>query len=180
MQDHGTVNPDVAPSILQIVAYNGTAKEYAEIETGWKSSKAPEDEKRLLRTLPVFRKPELVAKTLDLILSGQIRSQDSPGVLSILLASYDTQDQAWAFVKKHWDEIVKAFPPTSMRHVASACSDFYKRKDEEDLKSFFASHKVPFGDSAIARALEEVHIAVLYHERSDAGIRKWIKAESEK
>jgi hypothetical protein len=178
MQDHNSVHPDIVPSILQIVAYNGTQKDYDEIQNGWKTAKAPEDEKRMLRTLALFRKPELVAKTLDLILSGQIRGQDSPGVLSSLLAHHDTQEQAWTFVKANWDKILKLFPPTSMRHVASACSTFYKRKDEEDLVAFFGSHKVPFGDSAVARALEEVHIGVAYHERSDAAIRKWVTAEA--
>jgi hypothetical protein len=174
------VNPDIVPSILQIVAYNGTLKDYEEIENGWKTAKAPEDEKRMLRTLAIFRNPELVAKTLDLIVSGQIRGQDSPGVLSSLLAHYDTQEQSWTFVKQNWDKILKLFPPTSMRHVASACSNFYRHKDEEDLVAFFGSHKVPFGDSAVARALEDVHISVLYHERSDAAIRKWVKTEASK
>jgi puromycin-sensitive aminopeptidase len=180
MQDHNSVNPDIVPSILQIVAYNGTLKDYEEIENGWKTAKAPEDEKRMLRTLAIFRNPELVAKTLDLIVSGQIRGQDSPGVLSSLLAHYDTQRQSWTFVKQNWDKILKLFPPTSMRHVASACSNFYRHKDEEDLVAFFGSHKVPFGDSAVARALEDVHISVLYHERSDAAIRKWVKTEASK
>jgi puromycin-sensitive aminopeptidase len=180
MADHSSLNPDVVPSILQIVAYNGTLKDYEEIEKGWRTAKAPEDEKRMLRTLAVFRNPELVAKTLDLIVSGQIRGQDSPGVLSSLLSHYDTQEQSWQFVKQNWNKILKLFPPTSMRHVASACSTFYRPKDEKDLVAFFGSHKVPFGDSAVSRALEDVHISVLYHEQSDAAIQKWVKAEASK
>ena len=101
-------------------------------------------------------------------------------MLSSLLSHYDTQEQTWQFVKQNWNKILKLFPPTSMRHVASACSTFYRPKDEKDLVAFFGSHKVPFGDSAVSRALEDVHISVLYHEQSDAAIQKWVKAEASK
>ena len=174
MHDHSSVNPDLVPAILNIVAFNGAQPEYDEMETAWKSSKAPEDEKRFLRTLTEFKRSELIAKTLDLVVSGQIRAQDSPGILGSMLEQVESQEQAWAFTKQNWVKILKLFPPTSMRKVAASCSEFYRKKDEQDLKSFFATHKVPFAASAVARSLESVHIKVLYEERYANRVRQWV------
>ena len=41
-------------------------------------------------------------------LSGEIRTQNAPGVLARAVANREHGDRAWAFVKEHWDEIVVA------------------------------------------------------------------------
>jgi aminopeptidase N len=179
MADRNAVNPDLVPTVLRIVAYNGGTQEYAQILAAWKSAKSPEDEKRFLLNLCDFRDKELVARTLDLILDGQIRAQDAPLVLSKLLSDRQNGKQAWQFTKTNWSKILKALPPTKMDRVASACSNFYLRSDEDDLKTFFANHKVPFGESALARALEDVHINVMFFERSAEQIRQWVGSQAQ-
>ncbi|HEY9757900.1 MAG TPA: M1 family metallopeptidase [Oculatellaceae cyanobacterium] len=174
MQDSKSVSPDVVTAMLTAVAFNGSDAEYDEMIAAWKSAKAPEDEKRFLQSLTHFRKPDIVSKVLALIVSGQIRSQDAPSILGSLIEHFDTQHQAWEFTKANWTRLVKQFPPTSMRHVAGACMYFHRKSDEQELKSFFATHKVPFGESTLARALEDVHINVLYEERYANRVRQWI------
>jgi len=177
LNDFRSVNPDLVPSILKIVAFNGGEKEYEEVHAAWRSAKAPEDEKRFLQTLADFKHPALVARTLDLLLSGQVRGQDAPGLLAGLLTQYESQNQAWDYTRANWSKLLKLFPPMSMREVASACSNFYRRIDEESLRTFFAVHKVPFGESAVTRALENVHINVLYQESAVARVRQWVVSQ---
>jgi puromycin-sensitive aminopeptidase len=174
IQDSKTTSPDIVTAMLTIVAFNGGETEYDEMLAAWQSARAPEDEKRFLQCLTHFRKPEVVSKVLALIVSGKIRGQDAPSILGNLLEHLDTQHQTWEFTKTNWEKLVKQFPPTSMRHVAGACENFHHKNDEQNLKGFFANHKVPFGESALARALEDVHINVLYEERYANRVRQWI------
>jgi puromycin-sensitive aminopeptidase len=180
LKNHAAVNPDVVPSILHIVSFNGGTKDYQDVVGAWKSSKNPEDEKRFLTTLASFNKPDLIAKTLNLSLSPEVRGQDATGVLGTMLARKESQEQAWSFTKAQWSGIVKRFPEMGLRHIPASCSTFYTRKAEQDLRAFFAAHKVPYASARVARTLESVHINVLFQERDAAKVRAWVKAQAAK
>ena len=120
--DHQSVAPDLVGTIFGIVAFNGGAAEYEQIKQLWKAAKNPNDESRALYTLGSFRQPELVTKTMNMALTDAVRKQDGMGLLCSPCYHRETQAQAWAYIKAHWQQITSRFPPWSLNSLAWCCS----------------------------------------------------------
>ncbi|MDZ4836858.1 MAG: M1 family metallopeptidase [Candidatus Melainabacteria bacterium] len=178
MADRQAIPADVASAVLTIVTYNGGAAEYDEIITALKTEKVPELEKRFLSSLTHFGQPELMEKTLNMVLTEEVRSQDGFRVLSGMLEGERTKHRSWQFVKDHWSEVTAKFPPRSMAVLAYACESFDKPDEEADLKSFFAAHDLPYARAAVSRMLEDVHRRVLYRKQNQEAIGAWVSAQS--
>lgn len=176
-EDRQSVPADIAKSVLSIVAYNGSEDEYNKYIAIWKKESVPELEKRVFSALGSFRKPELVERTLNLVMSDEVRAQDGFALISGLLSNRETNAQAWAFVKAHWDEIVKKFPPRSLSQIALACGSFDRPEQENDLREFFAKHELSYGKSAVARMLELAHQSVAFRVRNEAKVNDWVSAQ---
>ncbi len=174
MKDRQSIPPDVAGAILAIVAYNGGSGEYDRIRQALKTETVPELEKRFLTALTKFGEPALVERTLNMVLSPEVRSQDGFRLLSGLIEGHRTKHQTWQFVKSHWSEITTKFPPRSLTALVSACTSFDRADEEADLRSFFKQHDLPYSKSAIARTLEEVHRRVVFRKANEDTIRAWV------
>lgn len=174
MKDRNSISADIAQDVLSIVAYNGGLKEYEQVLSAYKSERIPEHEKKLLSALADFRQPQLVERTLKMVLGPEIRAQDGFRVIAFLLKSDDTNKQTWQFVKKNWKKINAKFPGRSMSYIASACGSFDLPAEEKDLNQFYSAHKLPSAKSSVSRMLEKVHSNVLYRKRNENKIRAWI------
>jgi puromycin-sensitive aminopeptidase len=178
MADRQSIPADVASAVLTVVTYNGGETEYNEIITALKTEKIPELEKRFLSALTHFGQPELVDKTLNMVLSDEVRSQDGFRVLSGMLDGHRTKHRTWAFIKSHWSDVVKKFPPRSLANLAYACASFDKPEEEADLREFFSTHDLQYAKAAVARMLEEVHRRVLYRQKNERAIAAWVKDQA--
>ena len=176
--DRQSVPADIAKTVLNVVAFNGGEDEYNKYVAIWKKETVPELEKRIFSALASFRKPELVDRTLKLVMSDDVRAQDGFGILSSLLSSRETNTQAWTFVKANWDGIVKKFPPRTLSQIALACGSFDRPEQESDLREFFAKHELSYGKSAVARMLELAHQSVLFRSRNETKVNTWVSTHS--
>src|SRR4029434_9999157 len=84
-EDETAVDPDVLPALIAIVAAAGADSEYEEFLQRFKSARTPQEEQRYLYALAGFRQPELIRQTLDRSLSGEVRTQEPPFLLTSLL-----------------------------------------------------------------------------------------------
>ena len=102
----GQVDPSLVAASVAIVAAGGTPEDFERYLEAIGSARTPQEELRYLYALPDFRDAGLVQRTVEMTLSGEIRTQNAPGVLARAVANREHGDRAWAFVKEHWDEIV--------------------------------------------------------------------------
>lgn len=174
MKDRESVSADIIGSVLAIVAYNGTDREYEEMKTAWKKAGNPQEEKRFLSALGQFRQTELIAKTLNLALSQETRATDCVALLGALLSNKDSNRQAWEFTKQNWTELTKKFPPRFNKRIVATCDSLDTPELEKDLNEFFAGRNIEMAKAAIARTLESVHVGVLYRQRNENRIRQWV------
>lgn len=177
MENHQSIQPNIIGTVLSIVAYNGDVADYEELTAAWKKETIPELEKKFLYKLAEFRQPELVGKTLALIIGPDVRSQDGFKVLAEMLSRTSTQNRAWDFTKSNWKQITEKFPPRSLNAIAAACASFDKPEEETAIKQFFTENKLPYGKAEVSRMLEVLHAAVLYRQRNEEKIRAWVTAQ---
>lgn len=179
MKNRESVSPDMVSTILGIVAYNGDAQTYDRIREAMKTASNPQEEKRFLLSLTEFRQKELTAKTLDATLAEETRATDSVAILGALLGKMETNEQSWEFVSSHWDKLSKKFPPRFNKRIAANCSSFNSPEMEKNLNDYFVAHPMEMAKAAISRSLEEVHVAVMFKQKNQERINKWIQKRND-
>lgn len=177
LKEPNSVDSNLLDALTKIVAYNGDSSDYDIIRQCWLEAGTPEVEERNLLALGVFRKPELVRKSLALTLSHEVRPQDAPHLLGTILANRDGRRLAWQFIKDHWGKIVDRFPMNMVPRVVSAAAWLNASGDEADLRAFFRAHPVTAGQRAVARTLERVSINVRFKQRSRQDLSNWLSQE---
>lgn len=166
LSDPKKVDPDLLNSIFKIVAFNGDEKTYQKIESLWRTAKTPEERVRCIMALPYFRKPELIDRTLKFSLGNEIRLQDAPRLMSMVLSTPHGKQPGFKFLKENFATIKKRFPTPSVPHVVSSLESLCTTSEEKELNSFVASTPIPAGRKRIQQAMERVHNRVAFRERS--------------
>ena len=177
LKDKTAVNPDLVETMMAIVTYNGGTKEYEQIMRLWKTAKNPIDAEYALYNLGSFHQPELAARTLALSMSSDVKSQFAVGLMCSVVYNKFTRDIGWAFLKQHWNEIVKKFPPEQLRALGGIGGAFYTPEAEKEIVAWYGAHPIPAAKSDVARMIESLHISVTYYQRYATRIRNWVIAE---
>ena len=166
--DKSSVPSDVVPAVVGLVAHSGGAAEYAEFHRLLQSTNVPQEQVRFLGALASFRDKELLEKTLKSTITDAVRTQDAPSLVVRLLGNEVSTEAAWAFIKENWDYMVANFPETGLISMMSGITALDEPEQEADVREFVASHPVKGGDKAIAQALEQLRIGVLFNQRETA------------
>jgi puromycin-sensitive aminopeptidase len=159
------VERNLVPALVSIVAHTGNAADYEKFYNKYKSAKTPQEETRYLFALGAFRQPELIDRTLKMTVSGEVRTQNSPYLMRGILFNKDARDNAWAFMKTQWEEMLRQYPDNSIPRMCEGIIGLVSAELEADVKQFFAQHPVKQGAKQIEQHLERLRIAVASQAR---------------
>ena len=162
----GQVDPSLAAASVAIVAAGGTAEDYGRYLEAIGSARTPQEELRYLYALPDFRDPELIQRTVEKTLTGEIRSQNAPGVLARAVANRDHGDRAWGFVKEHWAEIVSRLAPTTLVYATDGVRYLTEPGQVEQAAAFFAAHPIPQSALQLRQILERQRVNASFRTRA--------------
>lgn len=177
LADQKKVDADLLDTIFKIVAFNGDEKIYQKIDGLWRSAKTPEDRVRSIMSLPYFRKPELIDRTLKFCLSNEIRLQDAPHLMDVVLSTPHGRRPGFKFVKENFSVIKKRFPVHSLPHVVGSLESLNTSEEEKELTQFVAVTPIPAGRKRIQQALENVHNRVVFRSRSLSELDRLLSAK---
>jgi puromycin-sensitive aminopeptidase len=173
-KDATAVDPNVLPALVSIVAWTGGEEQYASFQQRFKSARTPQEEQRYLYALAGFRQPELLGRTLDLALGGEVRSQDAPFLIRAMLASVHGRGLAWEFVKEHWEAMAQQYPGSAYRRMWEGVTTLISAEWERDVRDFFSSRGIVLGGKTLAQYLEQLHAAVSFQEREREALAAYL------
>jgi puromycin-sensitive aminopeptidase len=173
--DPATVDPNIVPALVSILAHTGDEARYDEFAQRYRTATTPQEERRYLFSLAAFQSPALLARTLARTLNGEIRTQDAPFIVSAGLGSVYGRELAWVFVKTNWDQMDRLFPKKGLRGMCGGIVGLATPELERDVREFFTSRKIDLGGKTLDQYLEQLHIAVLFRERELERIRAALK-----
>jgi len=173
-----TLSPTLVGPVLQVAAAGGDAALYDRFMARVTAASAsPEDYYRFFNALASFHDPALVARTLAFAMSPQVRSQDTPVLLSMLLASPASQGPAWAFVKDQWPAIVaKLGVFQGVPGVVNALGAFCSTDRATDITAFFKANPVPEAARALQQATERISACAAVDTRQSPPFARWLAA----
>ena len=124
--------------------------------------------------LAAFRLPELADRTVNLVLSNDVRVQDAPVLLKALLLNVDVRERAWAFVRAQWGRLESALPLTGLKRVVEGVLGLVGPEWEQQARTFFRERKVDLGGKALEQVLEQLHVLVRLREREGTALREYL------
>jgi len=174
--DAKAVDPNIVPSLVAILAHTGDATRYEEFDERFRTAVTPQEERRYLFSLAAFQPKALFERTLARTISGEIRSQDAPFLVSAMLGNVDGRELAWAFLKKNWEKMDRMFPKQGVRRMCGGVVSLATPELEQDVRDFFMTRKIDLGGKTLDQYLEQLRIAVNVRERDGIVLRQYLQA----
>ncbi|MDH4082822.1 MAG: M1 family metallopeptidase [Nitrospira sp.] len=169
-KDPSAVDPNIVPALVAILAYIGDETRYEEFSELYRRASTPQEERRYLFSLTMFRSPELLSRTLSRTINGEIRTQDAPFVVAATMTSVHGRELAWEFVKTNWDQMDRLFPKQGLRRMCGGVVGLVTPELEQDVRAFFTSRKIDLGGKTLDQYLEQLRVAVSFRERDGHAI----------
>jgi hypothetical protein len=161
----GALSPDVVSTALRIVVAAGGAREWEAVLDRYREVDVPQEKLRYLYALAEAREPALIARTVDLALSPEVRLQDAPFLVAAVLGRPESGAQAWAWVVEHWDELVVRFPNSLLLRVFEALSGQTDAALAASVHAFFDGRRLAISGPRLDQILERLDINVRLAQR---------------
>jgi puromycin-sensitive aminopeptidase len=168
-----SVDRDLVPHLIGILAWSGDEARYKEFKNKFKTAKVPQEEQRYLYSLASFRRLPLLRETMQMTIDGEVRTQNAPYLMQSLLINTSCRDEAWEFMKHNWDTMVNRFPDAALPRMCEGIVALVNHED--DVRKFFAAHKVRIGEKLIDQHLERLSIAVAFRKREGTRMAATLK-----
>ena len=168
------VEPNMLPALIAIVAASGDEADYEEFYARFKGARTPQEEQRYLYALAGFRQPDLLRRTLEHTIDGQVRSQDAPFLMRSLLASVYGRGLAWDFLKEHWETMARQYPGSAYRRMYEGVTALVSPEWERDVQDFFASRAITLGGKTLEQYLEQLRVAVSVQARESGTLAAYL------
>lgn len=174
-KDKTQVDPNVAQALVGVLAFAGNDAMYEEFISQYKNAKTPQEEQRFLFALAGFQCEDLLKKTLDSSISGEVRTQNAPYLIQAVMNNPKARKLSWEFFQTNFDKFLKLFPANTIPRMSEGVTNLVDAKLEEEVVKFFAAHKVPHGGKTIDQHLEKLKVAVSFKQREGAKLLQSLK-----
>ena len=173
-KDATAVDPNVVPSLVAILAHTGDITRYDEFNERFRTATTPQEERRYLFSLAAFQPKTLLERTLARTVSGEIRTQDAPFLVSAILGNVYGRELAWDFLKANWEKMDQLFPKQGLRRMCGGIVSLATPELERDVRDFFTTRKIDLGGKTLDQYLEQLRIAVTVRERDSRALRTYL------
>jgi len=176
LSDPRSISGTLASTVLSVAALSGDAALYDRYLARLDDLAAqPEEYYRFFGALASFREPALVARTLELAVSEQVRSQDVATLVGALLTRPDSQDVAWTFTRDRWPTLIETLGEfQGVPGIIGALGAFCSAARADEVRAFFSANPVPSSERAIRQAVERIESCARLSARQAEPIGRWL------
>ena len=162
--DASSVDADVAGAVVAVVAAGGGPDDYEGFLARHRAAATPQEEVRYLYALAGFEDESLVARTLELVFSD-VRPQNVPFVLSLLLTNRAGGAAVWEVVKARWDDLRQRLPENLHERALGGTLALSTPELAADVRSFLEANPLSGRERTVAQILEKLDVAVALRGR---------------
>jgi len=174
LKNRAALEPNLAGPVVEIAARHGTKTRYETYLRTLRRARTPQERARFQLALAAFRDPALIARTLELLLSDVIPTQDVVPLAVRLLANPSAREDTWRFIRARWQELSPRISPGLAPRLVSALPALQSRQHRREVESFFRSHPLPTATRALQQTLERFDLDAELRRRSAPALRRWL------
>ena len=171
--DHEAVCADVVPALISILAHTGDERRFTVFVKEFKEAKTPQEEDRFLYALAAFRDSNLLGLALEKTLNGEVRTQNAPYLVRLIMLNSAGRGVSWNFVQKNWQAILKTFPDNSITRMCEGISGLVSEELLNQARKFFKEHELKQGGKLIEQSLEKLSVAVALKQREEKTLKSF-------
>ncbi|KAK9478829.1 peptidase family M1-domain-containing protein [Lipomyces japonicus] len=171
------IHPNLKASVFAISLQNGGEAEWDAIYSTYLNPINTDEKNTALRNVGRTKNPDLIQKTLDLILGGTVRPQDVYLPMAGLRTTREGTEALWEWTKAHFDEIEKLLPPglSMLSSVVSLSTmGFTTEEKAKEIEEFFSKRNNKGYDKGLAQSLELIRSKAEWVKRDKASIKAWL------
>jgi puromycin-sensitive aminopeptidase len=152
--------PDLLTPVANLVVASAGEAGWEAILGQYRAATTPQDKVRYLLALPSTPDPELLARSLDLALSDEVRTQDAPFLVVGVMANRAGGRLAWQWVEEHWDELQERLPSSLSARIFEGIPALVDPGVAHAVHAFAESHELPLAGPRVDQLLERMDINV--------------------
>ena len=178
-ENPNAVDANLAPVFVNSAARFGDASTFDRHVALYRQRKAaggvPEQAERYLGTFPLFKQPELVARTLGLVDDGTVATENWGPLLGQMLVQRHAQDAAWQYVKAHWKDIEERltfFVPVAVAYTGNLPISY-----KDDVTAFFTANLHGQFQNSLARAVAQMEQTAEVKARTRDELVAWFRTQ---
>ena len=106
-----------------------------------------------------------------------MRNQDALIQIIIGMQIDASREITWKYVKSHWDSVRALLTPEFGGALVGSTGSFCSADARDDVKSFFAEHRVPDSDRALKHAVESIDGCIELRSLQEPNLKQWITTQ---
>ncbi|MEK6950398.1 MAG: M1 family metallopeptidase [Nanoarchaeota archaeon] len=170
IQKNKAVDANLRGVIYALAAWQGNEQTFSYLLEKYKQEKLPEESRKLLRALGVFKDVVLLKKALDLSQSSTVRLQDSLVLPLTVSANVYGSSLIWPWTRQNWPALLKKYSSGThmlanfVHNLAGADSEELRK----DIQQFFSQPENFREDInlALKQTLEKIEVNVKLMKRN--------------
>ena len=156
--DGGATDPELVSAATNAVAAGGSDADYATFLARFRTAATPQEQLRYMYALAEFPDAVQIERTIELALSGEVKTQNAPFLLNRCIANRFNGTVAWNVVRQHWDEANDRFPDNTIVRMIDPVKLLTTPQVVADVQSFFHEHPIPQGAKTLDQILERQRV----------------------
>jgi len=176
--DHDALHPNIRASVLAMAVRDGGEKEWEAVRERSHSALSADERNTCLRTLGRTQKPELIKKTLELALSGEVKTQDIYMPIGGLGTTPEGIEKRWEWMQENWETLIVKLPPsmTMLSSVVSICvSGFTSQKQLDQVQHFFKNKDKKGFDRSLEQSQDSIRSKIGWLGRDRSDVEQFLK-----
>ncbi len=153
-----STDPELAAAAATAVASNGTDAEFDQYVERFRTAETPQLKLRFMFALADFPTEDQIRRTIDLALSGDVKTQDAPFLLNRCIANRQHGSMAWENVRRQWPELLERFPNNTIVRMVGSITTLTTPHLVADVQGFFAEHPIPQAVKTLEQLLERQRV----------------------
>jgi len=172
----GEIDANIAPAIYATVASHATREEFDAILHRFRQASTPLQERRYERAFAYLRDLGFAHEVHELCRT-EIRSQDAPYLLALMMHQRSIGPATWEFVVEHFDELERRYPANSIDRMLegiASLADLDGRGEPlfEDAVRTFVDQKITGARRRpVDQSVEQLEVNLRLARRLRTGLR---------
>lgn len=155
--DYEKVEPDMRGAVA--VAYARAFGNFENIVMRYRESDSDEEKIRLLNAMMSFKETSLIALSLGLALSGEVKRQDVGSIILAGAANPDAKDLTWIWLKVNIGRLLKLHEGTGrLSQILLSVIPILGIGRVEEVERFFKENEIPQAKKGIEAGIERLKI----------------------
>lgn len=149
------VEPDMKQAV--VLAYARSTSDYDTLLKGYRESTSDEDRVRFLHAMTAFRNDQLIRRTLEFALNGEVKRQDVRTVILAAAEIPEAKNVTWAWLQSNVEKLRSIYQDTGiLSGTFLSLIPILGIGRIIEIEEYFNQHKMPEADVGIKAGLEKL------------------------